>query len=456
MSPPEVPLSTHDETLGGLDDLLAPFHDAEKPRARWRVGTEAEKFGVRREDGSPLPFEGEAGVQRILLELAERHGWFPEGETEGGPIIALRRGDASITLEPGGQLELSGAPLSSIHQTCAEFRGHMAELREISDELGVAWLGLGFHPLARQDELPWVPKLRYGVMKHYLPTRGKRALDMMRRTATVQANLDFESEADAVRKLRVGLALSPVITAMFANSPFLEGKATGERSHRAAVWLDVDPDRSGLLPFVWEEGFGYRRYVEWALDAPMFMLKRDGRVVKNTGQTFRAFLRDGFSGARATRSDWTTHLNTLFPEVRLKNILEVRGADSQPTSMVCALPALLKGLYYDERSLADAERLIAGLDHASVAAVRPEVARRALSAELAGRPLAEWAREVIAIAEAGLIRLSHLDRQGRDETIHLSGLKALVAEGRCPADALLAQIDPEAPLLPQLLDKAQV
>lgn len=445
-----------DEELRGLDDLLAPFHEAEKPRARWRVGTEAEKFGVRRADGSPIPFEGRDGVRTILLELCDRHGWFPEREHEGGDVISLRRGDASITLEPGAQLELSGAPLATIHQTCAEFRGHMAELRDISDELGIVWLGLGFHPFAHQSELPWVPKLRYGVMQHYLPTRGGHALDMMRRTATVQANLDYDSEADAARKLRVSLALSPVVTAMFANSPFVEGKATGERSHRASVWLDVDPDRSGLLPFAWAEDFGFRDYVEWALDVPMFLVKRDGKVLKNTGQTFRAFLADGFEGARARRSDWTTHLNTLFPEVRLKGTIEVRGADSQPTSMICALPALFKGLLYDDQALRDAEALVSGLDHETVAAIREDVATLGMRAVLRERPIAEWARQVLAIAEDGLRRQSNLNRDGRDETIHLSRLSALVSEGRSPADALLDEVDVERDLLPQIFEKAHV
>ncbi len=420
------------------------------------MGTEAEKFGVHRNGGSPVLFEGEAGVRSILFELCDRHGWFAEREHEGGDVIQLRRGDASITLEPGAQLELSGAPLSTIHQTCAEFRGHMAELHHISDELGIVWLGLGFHPFARQADLPWVPKLRYGVMREYLPTRGTRGLDMMRRTATVQANFDYESEADASRKLRVALALSPVVTAMFANSPFVEGKATGERSHRAAVWLDVDPDRSGLLPFAWSESFGYRDYVEWALDVPMFLVKRDGKVLRNTGQTFRAFMRDGFSGARATRSDWTTHLNTLFPEVRLKNTLEVRGADSQPTSMVCALPALMKGVLYDDEALAAAEALVAGLDHETAAAARAGVAKDGLHATMAGKPLVEWARALLEIAEGGLARLGNLDRQGRDERIHLGRLSALVAEGRTPADALLAEIDVRADLVPQILEKAHL
>jgi glutamate--cysteine ligase len=444
---------TDDRPIRGLDDLLAPFHDAEKPRARWRVGTEAEKFGVRRADGSPVPFEGNDGVKTILSELCERHGWFGEPEVEGGEIIALRRGDASITLEPGAQLELSGAPLATIHQTCAEFRGHVAEVRGIADELGIVFLGLGYHPFAKQSDLPWVPKLRYGVMKEYLPTRGKRALDMMRRTSTVQANLDFDSERDAARKLRVSLAISPVITAMFANSPFVEGRVTG-KSERAAVWLDVDPDRTGMLPFAWHEDFRYRDYVEWALDVPMFMVKRDGKLVLNTGQTFRAFMKDGFSGARATRTDWVTHLNTLFPEVRLKNIIEVRGADSQPTPMLCALPALLKGILYDEPSLAKAEKLTRALTPEIVSEVRPRLASEGLAAQMDGRPLLEWARDVLAIAEGGLRHLGNLNRERQDETIHLAKLRALIDAGQSPADALIAQIDPSQPLLPQVLVKA--
>lgn len=420
------------------------------------MGTEAEKFGVRLDDGSPVPFEGDRGIRAVLLELVDRHGWFAEREHEEGQVIALRRGDASITLEPGGQLELSGAPLATTHQTCAEFRGHMAELRDISDELGIAWLGLGFHPFARQADLPWVPKLRYGVMKRYLPTRGARALDMMRRTATVQANFDYASEDDAIRKMRVCLAISPLVTAMFANSPFYEGRATDAVSQRGLVWLDVDPDRSGLLPFAWEDGFGYRAYVEWALDVPMFLIKRGGALLHNTGQTFRAFWRDGYQGARATHEDWLTHLNTLFPEVRLKKTIEVRGADGQPTPMVCALPALFKGLLHDDRALARAESLVSRLDHATVQGARRAIATDGLRAELAGRPVQTWAGDVLEIAEGGLERLSHLNRQGQDERIHLSKLRALLERGETPADAMLESLDDDAPLLRQVMDKARV
>jgi len=272
----------------------------------------------------------------------------------------------------------------------------------------------------------------------------------------VQANFDYASEADAARKMRVSLAISPVVTAMFANSPWLEGEATGARSHRAAVWLDVDPDRTGLLPFAWEEDFGYRAYVEYALGVPMFMLKRDGAPVLNTGQTFREFLADGFSGHRATMDDWTTHLNTIFPEVRLKNIVEVRSADSQKTSMICAMPALLKGILYDETALSRAEAMVSGLTHDLVAAARPDVAQRGLQAELAGREIAEWASELLSLAEDGLGRLSHLNRRGEDERIHLSKLKHLVDHGQCPADALLEIVDPDRPICAQLLEHAQV
>lgn len=430
-APPSQPL--------GLDDLLAPFHDAEKPPERWLVGTEAEKFGVLLEDGSPLPYEGELGVRRVLHDLAERHGWEEQRETTEGDLIALRRGGASITLEPGGQLELSGAPMRCVHQSVSEVEGHAAELGALSADLGITWLGLGYHPWARQEDLPWVPKLRYGVMREYLPTRCARGLDMMRRTCTVQANLDYRDEADAFRKLGVSLRLQPVATALFANSPFAEGRPTGRRSERAMVWTAMDPDRSGLLPFLWDAPGTYERYVEWALDVPMFMLKRGDRVFHNAGQTFRDYLRNGFQGLTATREDWETHLNTLFPEARLKKTLELRGADAQQTPLLGALPALWKGLLYDADALAAAESLASRLDHATVEAARPGIAEKGLLAELAGRPVAEWGVEMLEIARAGLARLDCRDRNGRQETVHLDPLIALAERAETPADALLAR-----------------
>lgn len=411
-----------------------------KPRAQWRIGTEAEKPGLLADTLAPLPFEGERSVKRVLALLAERFGWHAEREYEQGDVIALSRDNASITLEPAGQLELSGAPLATIHETCAEFDAHLLELKGISEELGIVWLSLGFHPFATHADLPHVPKLRYGVMKEYLPTRGPRALDMMRRTCTVQANMDYESEDDAVRKLRVSLAIQPIVTAMFANSPFYEGRIGQYLDERAAVWLGMDPDRSGLLPFAWERTMSLRAYVEWALDVPMFMIKRGARTIPNTQQTFRQYMKHGTEGVRATRHDWETHLNTLFPEARLKKTLEVRGADAQRHAVTCALPALWKGLLYDVRALSQLEALIAPLDAKSVQAARPEIARVALKATLAGKSVQAWAERVVEIANGGLERQACRNARGDDERIHLAPLAALLSRGQTPADVLLAGV----------------
>ncbi len=428
--------TTESGTRDAIDDpgdLLAPFLASEKPRAAWRVGTEAEKFGMHA-SGRPARFKGEIDV--ILQRLAERHGWVPQQEHPDRPVIALSRGGANITLEPGGQLELSGAPVETIHATELEFGGHLAEVDAASADLGLHWLGLGFHPLARQADLPWVPKLRYGVMRQYLPTRGRRALDMMRRTATVQANLDYSNADDAFRKLRVGLRLQPVVGALFANAPWYEGRATGHVSHRLEVWEDVDPDRTGLLTFLWEGPADYRRYVDWALDAPMFLIVRGGVAYHNTGQTFRAFLRDGFEGLRATRQDWDTHLNTLFPDARLKRTLEMRGADGQQRALVPAVPALWKGLLYDEATLAKAETLASTITPEAALAARHEIPRSGLRARLGRRSVADWAGDVLELAEAGLARLGNLDAEGRDERRHLAPLRALLAAGKHPADVV--------------------
>ncbi len=439
-----------------MDDLLVPFHEAMKPADRFRIGTEAEKCGVYL-DGSSVPFEGERGVGAVLADLAANHGWAPHRETPDGEVIALTRGEASITLEPGAQLELSGAPLRTIHETCAEFHDHLRELRGISEQLGIVWLGLGFHPFATREELPWVPKLRYGVMRSYLPTRGSMALDMMLRTCTVQANLDYSSEEDAIRKLRVSLRLSGIVGAMFANSPFVEKKITGEKSHRTRVWLDVDPDRSGLLPFAWgDEKLTIARYVEWVLDCPMFMLKRDGKIVRNTGQTFRAFMKDGYSGITATADDWVTHVNSMFPEVRLKRTLEMRSVDNQATDLVCAMPAIWKGLLYDEVAIGKAEQLASRVTYEGAEAARADVADHALHAKLEGREMAEWAQEVLAIAKDGLARIGEKNSAGEDEGVHLARLEKLTLAGQSPADALLERIDPKADLVAEILAKARL
>jgi len=422
--------------LRDLHELSEVFRAAEKPASRFRIGAEAEKFAVARQSGAPLDYEH--GITRVFAAL-EQLGWAPERESDDGPVIALRRGAASITLEPGAQLELSGAALEDLHAIGRELEEHLAELRPVSEELDLVWLSVGFHPLASQAELSWVPKKRYGVMREYLPTRGSAAHDMMRRTATVQANFDFSSEEDAMRKLMVSLRLSPLIHALSANSPFLERRVSPLKSLRGEVWLAMDPARSGLIAPLWaKERPSYRDYVEWALDAGMFLFKRDGRVLKNTGQTFRAFLRDGFEGERATMDDWRLHLNTLFPEARLKNTLEVRACDAQSASLSLAVLALFTGLLYDERALGEAEVLARRFEFGTLAAARPLLVRNALAASIAGEPAAPLAERLVEIALGGLARRARLDASGKDERRYLEPLRVLVAAGKCPADALLS------------------
>jgi glutamate--cysteine ligase len=431
------------EPIRRRDDLLLPFVEAFKPPSEWRIGPEAEKFGVFA-SGAPVPYSGDRSVLAVLEYLVRSHGWKAEREHEGAPIIALLRGGASVTLEPGAQLELSGGMAKDVHEVCAEFRGHLREIGPASRELGITWLGVGFHPFAKREDFEWVPKQRYVVMRKYLPTRGARAVDMMLRTCTVQVNLDYRDEADAMRKMRVSLALAPATTAMFANSPWAEGKPHGGVSYRARTWLEVDPDRSGLLPPLWARGAGFEKYVEWALDVPMFVFKRDGHAITNTGQTFRSFLEDGYEGHRPNVDDWKTHLNTIFTDVRLKKTIEIRGADVQRTDMVCALPALWTGVLYDDRALSEAEALVEGWKHDEVAELRTRVWRDGLRAQFRGRPLAEVAERLVTIASGGLERRAVVDPAcGKDETVHLARLASLVGQGRCPADALLDGMDRE-------------
>ncbi len=445
------------QTLETMEDLLFPFHEAIKPEAQHRIGAESEKFGVDEATGAAIPYEGERSVLAVLEALVDRHGWRPERESPGGPLIALQRAGASITLEPGGQLELSGAPLDNVHQICAEMSGHLAELRDISRELHLSWLGVGFHPLAAQAELPWVPKGRYAIMRRYLPTRGAHGLDMMRRTATVQANFDYASEEEAMRALRIALRLSPLVTAIFANSPFHEGRLFGGRSYRARVWLDVDPSRQGLIRGVLEGGRRFSDYVAWAVEAPMFLIKRGGKIIENTGQTFRDFLEHGHQGHRATRADWEMHLNTLFPEVRLKRTIEVRGADSLPAALICALPALWTGVLYDARALAEADALTESYTYDELTALRPAIAERALAAELRGERLAAHAERLLAIAAGGLARRARLNKAGKDERVHLERISALVAKGRSPADVLVEGLDASDPdLRREILERSRI
>jgi glutamate--cysteine ligase len=433
--------------LRDLDQLADVFRDAEKPHERFLIGAEAEKFGLK-SDGSPLQYEGDDGVMGVFEHLQE-YGWEPERETPDGPVVALRRGSASITLEPGSQLELSGAALPDIHQIDAEFQNHLRELQPISKRLGLGWLGVGFHPLARQDQLTWVPKQRYPIMRDYLPTKGAAAHDMMRRTATVQANFDYSSEADALTKLALSLKLSPIIHAMLANSPFKEGKLTQSKSVRGEVWLNMDPSRSGLIPRIWHSAApSYRDYVEWALDAGMFLFKRDGKAIANTGQTFRSFMSDGFRGHRATLGDWKLHLQTLFPEARLKTTLEVRGCDSLPATLSMAVPALFTGLLYDARALEQARELVAGLTFEVVERDRPALVSRGLSAPLGDKPALAYAQALYDIASSGLARRGRRNAQNEDERRYLKPLERLLAAGEAPADDLARGLAPGQALSP--------
>jgi glutamate--cysteine ligase len=437
--------------IRGIGELVSVFQAAEKPPERFRIGVEAEKFGVHAPTGAPISYEGERSVVRIFDALG-RFGWLPERESEDGPVLALRRDGASITLEPGSQLELSGAALDDLHAARAEFDAHLAELRPISDELELAWLGVGFHPIARQEELGWVPKQRYRVMKTYLPTRGYAAHDMMRRTATVQANFDYANERDALRKLVVSLKLSPLIHAMTAHAPFRERRRTDHASLRGEVWLHMDPARSGLIPALWSaKSPGYADYVEWALDAGMFLFKRGDEVIANTGQRFRDFMRDGFEGHRATLADFRLHLNTLFPEARLKNTVEVRGCDAQRLELSSSIPAIFTGFLYDERALAEAEELARPFDYETIEASRPALVRDALRARIGDTPARALAERLLDIARGGLDRRARRDERGRSESAYLEPLVALVERGECPADQAAANVAVGAELPVQAL-----
>jgi glutamate--cysteine ligase len=452
--PAHVTEISNDAPIRSFDDLLAPFHGWARLPREPRIGAEMEKFGVYRATAEPVHYAGDRGILRVMQTLARDHAWKPELETPDGPLLALTKNGASITLEPAAQLELSGAPLSTIHEICEELRDHLRELAPISKELGITWLGLGFHPFATRAELePMVPKLRYPIMREYLPTRGAHALDMMLRTCTVQANYDYASEAEAMRMLRVGLKLSPLTTAIFAGSPWKERKTFGGVTYRGRTWLDVDPDRSGLLPSMWSPDSSFSTYVEWALDVPMFLFKRDGAKVVNTGQTFRSFWKTGFQGFHPTQSDWQTHLNTVFPEVRLKRTIEIRGADAQQRGLACALPALWTGIYYDARALDEADAMVEGWTHDEVNASRDGVWREGLRANFRGAPLAKLAERLVEISEGGLERRAKKRASdGKDERVHLARLKALVASGRTPADDLLERVKPGEGFEERVLD----
>ena len=421
-----------------LDDLTGWFAAGSKPRTQWRVGAEHEKFGFRLGSYDPVPYEGEGGI-KALMEGLMRFGW--SGVYEGETLIALERpGGANVSLEPGGQFELSGAPLETMHDICQETGRHLEEVKTVADELGLGFLGLGFTPLWRREDVPVMPKGRYAIMRRYMPHVGGLGLDMMLRTCTVQANLDFESEADMVLKFRMSLALQPIATALFANSPFTEGEPNGFLSARANVWTDTDPDRTGLLDFVFEDGFGFERYARYALGVPMYFVKRGHRYIDVAGRSFRDFIAGTLPelpGERATMKDWVDHTSTIFPEVRLKQYLEMRGADSGPWSRICALPALWTGVFYDSAALHAAWDLCKHWTREDRERLRAEVPRLGLKANAGGRPAQDVARDFVAIAREGLKRRARLDGGFVDETGYLGELEAIADSGITPAERLL-------------------
>ncbi len=426
------------EPITDRRQLVAYLEAGCKPESQFRIGTEHEKFGFHKDTLRPLAYDEPGGIRALLEGLADRFGW--EIVREGDFPIALRQGGASVTLEPGGQFELSGAPVQDIHATCCEVHTHLEQVRQIAEPLGVGMLGMGFQPKWRREEIPWMPKARYAIMRRWMPKRGDHGLDMMLRTCTIQVNLDFSSEADMVKKFRVGLALQPVATALFANSPFADGKPTGYLSYRSHVWTDTDPDRCGILPFVFEEGMGFERYVDYVLDVPMYFVYRDGRYIDAAGQSFRDFL-DGrlpaLPGELPTMSDWADHLTTVFTEVRLKQYIEMRGADGGRWQKLCGLPALWTGLLYHRPSLDAAWDLCRDWTLEEHQYLRREVPRLALKTPFRGRPLRDLALEILALADTGLAARNRVGVAGHDETYYLANLWRIAGTGITPAEEKL-------------------
>jgi glutamate--cysteine ligase len=430
------------------DDLVHWFAVGSKPKSEWRIGTEHEKIVFRTDDLAPVPYDGPRGIRAIMEELIARYGWLPIHE--GDNIIALKRPDgetmANVSLEPGGQFELSGAPLANMHEVGAETQEHLDQVRAIGEDLKVGFLGLGFSPKWRLDETPKMPKRRYAVMTRYMPKVGKGGLEMMYRTATIQVNLDFADEADMVKKLRVSLALQPVATAIFAASPFTEGKPNGFLSLRSEVWRDTDPNRTGLLPFVFESGMSFDRYVEYALDVPMYFIYRGGEYIDVAGASFRDFLagklatklkRPELAGLEATMDDWSDHLTTIFPEVRMKRFLEMRGADGGRWRRICALPAFWTGLFYDQTALDAAWDVVKGWTAEERQSLRNAVPRTALKTRFRRYSMQDIAREVTAISAAGLKARGQMNAKGDDERIYLEPVQSIVESGRTIAEDLL-------------------
>ena len=427
-----------DPIIESRDQLVAPMQRGEKPVEDWRIGTEHEKLVYKRDDFRAPSYDEPCGIRAMLVNL-QKFGWEPV--EEGGKIIALKGEDGAVSLEPAGQLELSGAPLENLHQTCNETGRHLTQVKDVGENCGIGFLGLGMWPDKTRAELPIMPKGRYDIMLRHMPRVGTMGLDMMLRTCTIQVNLDYSSEADMVKKFRTSLALQPLATALFANSPFTEGKPNGFLSYRSHIWSDTDPHRTGMLPFVFEDGFGYERYVDYMLDVPMYFVFRDGKYIDAAGLSFRDFLDGKLSvlpGEKPRQSDWWDHLSTAFPEVRLKSFLEMRGADGGPWNRICALPAFWVGLLYDQAALDAAWDLVKDWSMEEREALRNAVPRLALDAPLpGGGKLGDIAKQVLAISRSGLAARARLNTGGDNETGFLDPLEEIVASGKVPAQRLL-------------------
>jgi glutamate--cysteine ligase len=428
--------------IEGRNALVSWFEEGYSSESDFRIGTEHEKFPFYAADLTPVPYEGPQGIRMLLEGMQGLLGWDPIMEGDHPIGLFDVTGGGAISLEPGGQFELSGAPVATLHETATETAAHLAQVKQVADPLGIRFLGIGMSPLWSRAETPVMPKARYKIMREYMPKVGTRGLDMMFRTSTVQVNLDFSSEADMVSKLRVSLALQPIATALFANSPFTEGRPNDLLSMRSEIWRDTDNNRAGMMPFAFEDGFGFERYVDYALDVPMYFVKRGDTYHDVSGQSFRDLLDGklpGLPGAFATTSDWANHLSTIFPEVRLKRYLEMRGADVGPRPFITALSAFWVGLLYDRASLAAAWDLAKGWSAAERQKLRDDVPRLGFKAEIGGRSVLELARETLALARAGLVRRAERDIMGHDESCYLDPLDALVADGRTQAEVLLAR-----------------
>jgi glutamate--cysteine ligase len=432
------PSDKFDPPIESRDDLLAPFAVGEKAKQDWRIGTEHEKFVYRRDDQRAPSYDEPGGIRDLLMAMTQ-YGWEPV--VENGQVIALSGADGNVSLEPAGQLELSGAPLEHLHQTCAEAGRHLNQVKAVGEKMGVGFLGLGMWPDKTRAELPIMPKGRYAIMLNHMPKVGSLGLDMMLRTCTIQVNLDYSSEADMARKFRVGLALQPLATALFANSPFTEGKPNGFLSYRSHIWSDTDGARTGMLPFVFEDGFGYERYADYALDVPMYFVFRDGRYIDAAGLSFRDFMKGELSalpGEKPLLSDWIDHLSTAFPEVRLKSFLEMRGADGGPWSRICALPALWVGLLYDQGALDAAWDEVRHWTIEERQVLRDAVPKLGLKAAVpGGGTLQQLGKRILDIAEGGLNARGRLNAAGDNESGFIDPLREIVASGRTPAEMLL-------------------